>query len=126
MEAKMDGLKKGVEAKMDGLKNDMEAKMVGAEAKMDVMEAKIDGLEGNMEDLNKYMEGLKEGLENFLEEKLPNGKKVVEESHDEKKSNFNHDFIESNVGFNTHHIPKIDMRKFYVKDPISWKLQMEQ
>ncbi len=36
-EAKMDGLKKGVEAKMNGV----EAKMNGVEAKMDGVEAKI-------------------------------------------------------------------------------------
>ena len=33
MEAKMDGLKKGVEVKMDGLKNGMEAKMDCVKAK---------------------------------------------------------------------------------------------
>ena len=29
----------------------------------------------------------------------------------------NHDSIDSNVGLKTHHIPKIDMRKFDGKDP---------
>ena len=33
---------------------------------------------------------------------------------------------ESNVGFKAHHIPKIDMRNFYGKVPITWILQMEQ
>ena len=44
----------------------------------------------------------------------------------ENKRNVNHDFIDSNVGFKTQHIPKIDMRKFDGKDPITWMLQMEQ
>ena len=115
MEAKMDGLKKGVEAKMDGFKN-------GMEAKMDCVEAKMDGIEGNMEYLKKYMEGLKEVLAKLLQEKLPNGEKVVEETHDENKRNVNHDFIDSNVGFKTHNIPNIDMSNFDGKDPITWIL----
>jgi len=42
------------------------------------------------------------------------------------KRNVNHDFIVSNVGSNTYHIPKINMRKFDGKDPATWILQMEQ
>ena len=57
---------------------------------------------------------------------FPNGEKIVEEPHDENKINVNNDFINSNVGWKTHHIPKIDMRKFYGKDIITWILQMEQ
>ena len=52
MEAKMDGLKKGVEANMDGLKKGMEAKMDGlkngVEAKMDDMEEKMEGMKNNL------------------------------------------------------------------------------
>ena len=29
---------------------------------------------------------------------LPNGEKLLDETHDENKKNVNHDFIESNVG----------------------------
>ena len=104
--------KNEMEAKMDGLKNGMEAK--------------VDGIEFNMEDLKKDMEGLKEGLEKLLKENLPNGEKVVEKNHDEKKINANHDFIDSNDGFKTQHIQNIDMRNFDVKDLITWTLQMEQ
>ena len=43
-----------------------------------------------------------------------------------KKVNVNRDFINSNVGLKTHHIPKIDMRKFDGKDSVTWILQMEQ
>ena len=53
------------------------------------------------------MEGLKEGLEKLLQEKLPNGEKVVEETHDENKRNVNHDFIDFNIRLNTHNIPNI-------------------
>lgn len=66
------------------------------------------------------MEVLKECLTKL--ERLPNGEKVVEETHDENKRNFNHDFIDYNAGIKTHHVPNIDMRKFYGKDPITWIL----
>ena len=72
------------------------------------------------------MEGLREGLAKLLQEKLPNCEKVVEETHDEKKINVNHDFIEFNVGLKTHHILKIDMTNFDGNDPVTWILQMEQ
>ena len=31
------------------------------------------------------MEGLKEGLTNFIQEMIPNGENIVEETHDERK-----------------------------------------
>ena len=58
------------------------------------------------------MEGLKEGLSKFIQEMIPNGEKIVEETHDENKINVNRDFINSNVGLKNHHMPKMDMRKF--------------
>ena len=67
-----------------------------------------------------------EGLTKLIQEMFPNGEKIVEETHDENKTNVNHDFINSNVGLKTHHIPNIDMRKFDCKDPITWILHMEQ
>ena len=58
------------------------------------METNIDGIEaklkGNMECLTK-----------LLQEKLPNGEKVVEETRDEKKINVNHDFIHYNIELKT-------------------------
>ena len=51
-----------------------------------------------------------------------NGEKVVKETHDEKKINFNHDFIDSNIGLKTHHVPKTDIRKFDGKDLGTWIL----
>ena len=94
---------------MDGLKNGMEAKMDGIEAK----------LKGNMEDL-------KIDLTKLLQEMLTNSKMVIKETHDENKKNVSHDFIDSNDGLKTHHVPKIDMRKFDGKDTVTWILQMEQ
>ena len=95
---------------MDGLKNGMEEKMEGLK---DGMEEKMEGLKGDME-------GLKEGLSKLIQEMVPNGKNIVEETHDENKVNVNHVFIKSNVGWKNHHIPKMDMRKFDGKDPLTW------
>ena len=53
---------------------------------------------------------------------LPNGEKVLDETHDENKRNFNHDFIDSSVGFTTLHIPNINMRNFDGKDLTTWIL----
>ena len=90
------------------------------------IEPKMDGLEVNIEYLKKDMEVLKGGLAKLLQEMIPNGEKVVEETHDENKGNVNHDFIDSNVGLKTHNIPFIDMRNFDGKDPITWILYMKQ
>ena len=130
----MEVLKKGIETNMDGLKKGMEAKMNGLEAKIDGMEV---GMDANMDDMeakiDEKMEKMKndikvdiEGLEKLIQEMFRNGEKIVEENHDEKKINANHDFINSNVGRKNHHIPKMDMRKFDGKDPVTWILQMEK
>ena len=108
----MDVLKKSVEAKMDGLKNGMEH-----------MEEKMIY---NMEDMKNDLKADMEGLKKLIQEMFLNGENIVEETHDEKKINVNHDFINLNVGWKTRHIPKIDMRKFDGKDPVTWILQMEQ
>ena len=76
-------------------------------------------MEDMKNNLKAYMEGL---MTRLIQEMIPNGGKIVEETHDEKKRNVNHDFIDFNVGFKTHHIPKIDMRKFVGKDPLTWIL----
>ena len=87
------------------------------------MEAKIDE---KMENMKNDLKADIEGLTKLIQEMFPNGEKIVEETHDEKKINVNRDFINSNVGGNNHHIRKMDMRKFDGKDPITWILQMEQ
>ena len=42
------------------------------------------------------------------------------------KEMLNHDFIDSNIGLKTHHIPKINMRKFDGKDLVTWIVQMKK
>ena len=79
------------EAKINGV----ESKRKGVEAKMNGMEAKMDDLKI---DLKADMVDLKTDLTNFLQEILTNGERVVKETHDAKKRNVNHDFIDSNVG----------------------------
>ena len=104
---------------MDGLKNGMEAKMYGLKNFINGIEEKLNG---NVEYLKKDMEGLKEGGTKSLQERLPNDENVVEETHDEKKINVIHDFIDSKFGSKTHHFPKMDMRKFDGKDLVTWLL----
>lgn len=67
-----------------------------------------------------------EGLTKLLQERLPDGDKVIHENHEEDKMNMNYDFRDSNVGFKNHHIPKINMRNFDGNDLVTWILEMEQ
>ena len=59
----------------------------------DIDEKMKDNMEYMKNDLKVDMEGLKEGLKNLIQEMIPNGEKIVQETHDEKKININHDFI---------------------------------
>ena len=76
------------------------------------------------------MDGLKgdimEGLKNFIIESTLESENVSHEIHDEDTGKVNKEWRNSNFGLNTNHIPKIDMRKFVDKDPITWILKMEQ
>ena len=105
----------------------IEAKLKGMEAKMDDwktdLKTYMDDLKTN---LKTDMDELKINMNKLLQEMVTKGERVVKETHDENKRNVNHDSIDSNVGLKTHHIPKIDMRKFDGKDPATWILQMEQ
>ena len=83
-------------------------------------------MKDNMEDMKNDLKADMECLTKLIQEMIPNGEKIVEETHDENKINVNRDFINSNVGGKNHHIPKMDMRKFDGKDPVTWTLQMEQ
>ena len=56
-----------------------------------------------------------EGLTKLLQERFPNGDKVIHENHDEDKMNMNCDFRNLNVGFKNHHIPKIYMRNIMAR-----------
>lgn len=83
-----------------------------------MMNVKIDGLKldmaywkasikGDMECLKECMEVLNLGLMKLLQERLPNGDKLLHENHDENKRNLNHYFREFNFGFNTNHIKNV-------------------
>jgi hypothetical protein len=80
--------------------------------------------------LNTKMDGLKgeimEGLKNFLIERTPKTENVSHQIHDEDTRKMNQEWRNPNFGLKTKHFPKIDMRKFDGKDPITWILQMEQ
>jgi hypothetical protein len=87
---------------------------------MDSMEAKLD----------TKMDGLKgeimEVMRNFVIEKTPKSENASHEIHDVDTRKVNQEWRNSNFGLKTNHVPKIDMRKFDGKDPITWILQMEQ
>ena len=91
--------------------------MDSTETKLEqIMDTKMDGLK------RKIMEGLKF----FLIERPPESENVSHEIHDEDTRNMNQNWRNSNFGLKTNHFPKIDMRKFDGKDPITWILHMEQ
>jgi hypothetical protein len=98
---------------------------------MDSMEAKLDTKMDSMEaKLDTKMDGLKgeimEVLKIFVTEKTPESENASHEIHDEDTRKVNQEWRNSNFGLKTNHVPKIDMRKFDGKDPITWILQMEQ
>ena len=100
-------------AKIDGIKRDMVVLYDGLKSYMEVM-------------MNVKMEGLKEGWTKLLQEMLHSGGNVFHENKDKEKRKMNYDFRDSNSGLKTNQIPKIDMRKFDGKDPVTWILEMEQ
>jgi hypothetical protein len=87
---------------------------------MDSMEAKLD----------TKMDGLKgeimEVLKNFVTEKTLESENASHEIHDEDTRKVNQEWRNSKFGLKTNYVPKIDMRKFDGKDPITWILQMEK
>jgi chromosome segregation ATPase len=99
--------------KMDSMESKLDTKMDSMEAKLDT---KIDGLKGE----------IMEVLKNFVTEKTHESENASHEIHDEDTRKVNQEWRNSNFGLKTNHIPKIDMRKFDCKDPITWILQMEQ
>jgi gas vesicle protein len=108
--------------------NSMEAKL---DTKMDSMEAKLDTKMDSMEaNLDTKIDSLKgeimEVLKNFVAEKTPESENASHEIHDEDTRKVNQEWRNSNFGLKTKHVPKVDMRKFDGKDPITWILQMEQ
>jgi hypothetical protein len=106
--------------------NDLQKKTV---TKYELQEM-MDSTEAKLEEINTKMDGLKgeimEGLKNFLIERTLESENVSHEIHDEDTRKVNQEWRNSNFGLKTNHVPKIDMRKFDGKDPITWILQMEQ
>jgi hypothetical protein len=82
------------------------------------------------DELQGMMDGLKmeimEGLKIFLIERTSKSEKVSHEIHDEYTRKMNQEWRKYNFGLKTNHFPKMDMRNFDGKDPITWILQMEQ
>jgi hypothetical protein len=95
-----------------------------------VTKDELQEMEAKLEAINTKMDGLKgeimEGLKNFLIERTPESENVSHEIHDEDTRKVNQEWRNSNFGLKTNHVPKINMRKFDGKDPITWILQMEQ
>jgi hypothetical protein len=91
---------------------------------MDSTEAKLEAI------MDTNMEGLKreimEGLKTFLIERKLEIENVSHEIHDEDTRKMNQEWRNSKFELKTNHLPKIDMRKFDGKDPITWILQMEK
>jgi chromosome segregation ATPase len=109
LQKKMDSMEAQLDTKMDSMKAQLDTKM-------DSMESKMDGLKGE----------IMEVLRNFVIEKTPKSENASHEIHDEDTRKVNQEWRNSNFGLKTNHVPKIDMRKFDGKDPITWILQMEQ
>jgi hypothetical protein len=93
--------------------NELQMKMDSMEAKLDT---KMDGLKGE----------IMEVLKKIVTEKTPESENASHEIYDEDTRKVNEEWRNSNFSLKTNHIPKIDMRKFYGKYPITWILQMEQ
>jgi hypothetical protein len=72
------------------------------------------------------MKAIMEVMKNFVTEKTPKSENSSHVIHDEDTRKVNQEWRNSNFGLKTNHVPKIDMRKFDGKDPITWILQMEQ
>ena len=72
------------------------------------------------------MDGFMEGLKKFVIESTPESANVSHEIHDEDTRKVNKEWKNSNFGLKTSHVPKIDMRKFDGKVPITWILQMDK
>jgi gas vesicle protein len=99
--------------------NDLQKKILTKDERQEMkakLEAKMDGLK----------EEIMEVLKNFVTEKSPESENASHEIHDEGTRKVNQEWRNSNFGLKTNHVPKIDMRKFDGKDPITWILQMEQ
>ena len=96
--------------------NDLQKKIITKD-ELQEMEAKLEAINTNMDGLKRE---IMEGLKNFLIEKTPKSENVSHEIHDEDTRKMNQEWRNSNFRLKTNHVPKIDMRKFDGKDPITW------
>jgi hypothetical protein len=99
--------------------NDLKKKIITKDELQDMeakLEAKMDGLK----------EEIMEVLKHFVTEKTPESENASHEIHDEDTMKVNQEWINSKFGLKTNHVPKINMRNFDGKDPITWILQMEK
>src|ERR1700678_4247584 len=128
LQAKMDSMESKLDTKMDSMESKWDTKMHSMEAKlMDSMEAKLDTKMDSMEaKLDTKMDSMEakimEVMKNFVAEKTPKSENSSHEIHDEDIRKVNQEWRNSNFGLKTNHVPKIDMRKFDGKDPITWIL----
>ena len=113
LQKNMDSMEAKLDTKMDSMEAKLYTKMDSMEDKLDT---KIDGLKGE----------IMEVLENFITEKTSESENASLEIHDVDTRKVNQEWRNSNFGLKTNYVPKIDMRKFDGKDPITWILQMEQ
>ena len=124
----------------------MEKELVeSVETNMGNMEKKLEeSMKTNMGNMEKKLEESMEIIINLiqhLEEKLPNDDKVGQGTHDERNSShfekpsfskYTLGGFDSNTGSNYGwsprgiQLPKINMRNFDGKDPITWIFKMEQ
>jgi hypothetical protein len=102
--------------------NDLQKKIVTKD-ELQEMEAKLEAINTKMDGLK---EEIMEVLKNFVTEKTLESENASHEIHDEDTRKVNQEWRNSNFGLKTNHVPKIDMRKFDGKDPITWILQMEK
>ena len=94
-------------------KDELQKMMDSTEAKLEaMMDTKMNGLKWEIMDR----------LKNLLIERPPECDNVSHEINDEDTRKMNQDWRKSSFGLKTNHFPKIDMRKFDGKDPITWIL----
>jgi hypothetical protein len=92
-----------------------------------VTKDELQEMEGKLEAKMDFLkEEIMEVFKNFVTEKTPENENASHEIHDEDTRKVNQEWRNSNFGLKTNHVPKIDMRKFDGKDPITWILQLEQ
>ena len=147
--SRVEGLVKGLVSKgeldqsINKLRGDLEKNMKGSVKIGDLANLQVEMAE-SMENMEKKLEESMEIIVNLIqhpEEKLPNDDNVGQGTHDERNSSHfeKPSFSKSTPGgfdSNTEstqgwfpmgiQLPKIDMRKFDGKDPITWIFQMEQ